>query len=66
MKKIVRNMSSDDTRAFWSSVEDSAREVAGWPAWRRAGINVAQTLAQDRRGSEAPSVTSESKTLLVK
>lgn len=46
--KIVRNLSSDASRAFWTRIEDSAREVAGWPAWKRAGINVAQLRAQER------------------
>ncbi len=42
MTKILRNMSTEASRAFWETVESSAAEVEQWPAWKRAGINVAQ------------------------
>lgn len=40
--KVERNMSTPESRAFWKSAKKSAAEVASWPAWKRAGINVAQ------------------------
>lgn len=41
MSKIVRNMATEENRRFWAGVEASAAEVETWPAWKRAGINVA-------------------------
>jgi uncharacterized small protein (TIGR04563 family) len=41
-KKIVRNVSTPESREFWRSAEESAREVATWPDWKRAGINASQ------------------------
>ena len=38
-----RNLSTPESRAFWAGVERIAREVATWPPWKRAGINVAAT-----------------------
>lgn len=40
MKKILRNMSTEESRVFWKSAESTAAEVEQWPAWKRAGINV--------------------------
>jgi hypothetical protein len=48
MKKLVRNMSTDDNRAFWESAQKAAAEVRMWPDWKRAGINVAQVRAEPR------------------
>lgn len=42
MKKIIRNMSTPESRAFWKSAEETAAEVATWPCWKRAGINMSQ------------------------
>ena len=50
MTKILRNMSTEESRTFWETVENSAAEVEGWPAWKRAGINVAQV--RDEAGGE--------------
>lgn len=41
MSKIVRNLSTEENQEFWSVVEAAAEEVASWPDWKRAGINVA-------------------------
>lgn len=46
---IFRNLSTESARRFWASVESAVREVATWPAWRRAGINVS-----DRRSPKWP------------
>ena len=37
-KKIVRNMSTPEARAFWENVEKTAAEVRKWPAWKRGGL----------------------------
>lgn len=39
-KKIHRNMSTPESRAFWESVEKSAAGVSSWPSWKKAGINI--------------------------
>lgn len=49
MSKIVRRMDTPTARAFWKSAEESAQEVATWPDWKRAGINVAQVRPTPRR-----------------
>jgi hypothetical protein len=40
MSKLVRNLSSEESRRWWASAEKVAAEVETWPASRRAGINV--------------------------
>ena len=55
MKKIVRNMATAESRTFWETAERAAPEVQQWPAWKRAGINVAQTREQPRE-TQAPAV----------
>jgi 23S rRNA A2030 N6-methylase RlmJ len=40
LRKILRRLDTEASRAFWASAEKSAAEIASWPAWRRAGINV--------------------------
>lgn len=52
MKKILRNMSTEESRNFWETAERSAAEVETWPAWKRAGINVAP-LRDEPRVDEA-------------
>jgi uncharacterized small protein (TIGR04563 family) len=48
-KKIVRNMSTPEMRELWRTAEDNAAEVATWPAWKRAGLNVSQLRDKPRR-----------------
>lgn len=48
MAGIRRNLSTPENRAFWEGVEKSAAEVATWPAWKRAGINVAAVRSEPR------------------
>jgi hypothetical protein len=52
VKKIVRNMSTPESRAFWERIERSALEIQHWPAWRRAGINVSQFRQEPREASD--------------
>lgn len=54
MKKIVRNMSTDESRAFWQTAERAAQEIENWPAWKRAGINVAQFRGEPRHVTVTP------------
>ena len=49
MKKIVRNMDTEESRAFLESAEKSAAEVKTWPAWKRAGINTADERSEPRK-----------------
>jgi hypothetical protein len=39
---ILRNRTTPEGEEYWVSCEASAAEVATWPAWKRAGINVRQ------------------------
>jgi len=41
LKKILRNTSTPELRELWRKAEETAAEVATWPDWKRAGINVA-------------------------
>lgn len=34
--KIGRNMSTPESRVFWESCDEGAREVATWPEWKRS------------------------------
>ena len=42
MKKLVRNLSTPESREFWAGIERSSAEVQQWPSWKRAGINESQ------------------------
>lgn len=46
--KIIRNMSTAKARAFWRSVAKDSAMVQTWPAWKRAGINVAKVRKEPR------------------
>lgn len=50
--KVERNMSTPESRAFWE-LPDHAREIATWPAWRRAGINVSVEPEPQRTSESA-------------
>jgi hypothetical protein len=53
MKRIVRNLSTDEGKQFWSMAEKAAAVVDEWPAWRKAGINVADLRTEARQVPEA-------------
>lgn len=46
--KILRNLDTPEAREFWRKAEESARLVATWPDWKRAGINVVQVRGEPR------------------
>lgn len=52
MKKIVRNLSTQENRDFWASAERIAAQVNDWPDWKRAGINVSQMRSEARVSPE--------------
>ncbi|HVJ92324.1 MAG TPA: hypothetical protein VM580_21135, partial [Labilithrix sp.] len=52
--KVTRNMSTPEARAFWESAERSAEEVASWPDWKRAGINVSSKRSEPRPSEACP------------
>jgi hypothetical protein len=41
--RITRNFDTPEAREFWRRVEESAREVRSWPAWRRSLSRIAIT-----------------------
>jgi hypothetical protein len=49
---VRKDKSTEENREFWQAVEDAAKEVATWPAWKR-GESVVPALAAEseaRRG----------------
>jgi hypothetical protein len=48
MRKIPRNLSTPESREFWSSAEADSAEVKSWPEWKRAGLSVAQIRREPR------------------
>lgn len=54
MKKIVRDMSTAENKTFWQAAVTRAPQLAAWPSWKRAGINVAPIRQEPR---ELPSTT---------
>ncbi len=62
MKKIVRNLSTDEGKAFWASAQRIADQAQGWPPSKLAGINVSPVRApstntgevEPRRSSSPP------------
>jgi hypothetical protein len=40
MKKLTRNMSDEQSAAFWASVERTAAAIKDAPAWMKAGVDV--------------------------
>jgi hypothetical protein len=53
MKKIVRNLSTEESRKFWHHAEEAAAEICSWPDWKRAGINTIQVRAEARTMPES-------------
>lgn len=39
-KKLIRNTSDEESRAFWASVKKSAEPMRTAPAWLKAGIDI--------------------------
>lgn len=37
----VRVLSQEEIRKFWAHVEKNAKEVEGWPEWKRGGLAIA-------------------------
>jgi hypothetical protein len=54
--KIIRNLSTKESKTFWSSAEVVAAQVQDWPASRRAGINVPDS---NEATVEEPKVTED-------
>jgi len=48
MTKIVRNMSTTESKNFWAKTQQEASALTEWPAWKRAGINVAEVRTEPR------------------
>lgn len=48
MTRLTRNISTPAAREWWASAERAAPEVESWPAWKRAGINVADQRSEAR------------------
>ena len=51
---IYRDLSTPESREFWAQAEKSAAEVATWPAWKRAGINVAHQRPAPAQATPPP------------
>lgn len=47
-KKIGRNLSTEESRAYWAAAKKTAEEVSTWPDWKRAGINVSNIRSKPR------------------
>ena len=45
--KVYRDLSSDENRKFWSSVDAAADRVSRWPDWKR-GDKAEDTPLQHR------------------
>ena len=58
-QRISRNMSTPESRKYWFTVDQSAAEVATWPDWKRAGINVQQIRDEARQEWAEPQVEEE-------
>lgn len=52
MSKIVRNMSTPESRAFWEQVDRAAREVEQWPEWQKGWIDIPDTRREPRVAPE--------------
>jgi len=48
--KIIRNMSTPESRKFWEEVEKSAAETALWLAWKKAGIELNPYVYETYKG----------------
>ena len=35
MADLKKQTNNEDMKKFWESAEEAAKEVAGWPAWKR-------------------------------
>jgi hypothetical protein len=57
MTRIVRNLTTDESREFWATAEKVAAQVDEWPSWKKAGINVADLRTEARQAPELESST---------
>jgi len=46
--KIIRDLSTEQSRKFWANSEETSKEVLSWPDWKRAGINTLQVRLEAR------------------
>lgn len=37
--KVIRNLDTPESRAFWNAVKQAAAVLKTWPDWRKAGHN---------------------------
>lgn len=40
MSGVRKNLSTEKSRKFWEGVEQDAREVEDWPAWKKVGVSI--------------------------
>jgi hypothetical protein len=52
MDRVRRNLSTPESREFWKRADEAAAEVSGWPDWKRAGINVVDTLPLEKNSDD--------------
>ncbi len=57
MTRIVRNLTTEESREFWATAEKVAAQVDEWPSWKKAGINVADLRTEARQAPEIRSIT---------
>jgi hypothetical protein len=55
MPKIQRKLDTPEARDFWKSADEDAKRVGEWPAWKRAGINVAERREATANDESPPS-----------
>jgi hypothetical protein len=48
--KLIRDLSTPESRAFWDAVKASAALVADAPEWMKAGINLDPRVFETYRG----------------
>ena len=59
MKKLVRNTSSPEARAFWDSVKQSADGARLTPTWAKAGIDLNEQNYQSENVSAPAEITNK-------
>ncbi len=53
-KRIMRDESTPEKKAFWDNAKKSAEGVRDWPDWKKAGVNVDQERSEPRVVQASP------------
>jgi hypothetical protein len=52
--KLTKKKDTRESQQYWAFVEKTAKEVAGWPNWKKGGIQEPERTREESEKSLAP------------